>query len=80
MQNKTYGMFTDNGNFMVHRIVEAAQSLVQQGDAQSQAWAFAYRELHKLGTTDEFGESTDTDVREQVYDAIVTDHNVPFYI
>ena len=69
MQNKTYGMFTDRGNFMVHRIVQAAQSLVDQGDAQSQAWAFAYRELHKLGT-----------VREQVYDAIVTDHNVPFYI
>jgi hypothetical protein len=35
----------------------------------------------KLGHADEFGEATDTAVREEVYEAIVTDHfSIPFYI
>jgi hypothetical protein len=78
--NKQYGMFTPEGNFMVSRIVEAGRLLVAQDGDQLTAWAFAYRELQKLGFAKDFEEATDTDVREQVYDAVVTDQLVPFYI
>ena len=80
MKNQTYGMFTPEGNYMVARIVDAAKKLVQQDNDQLTAWAFANRELSKLGFSDAFGEATDTDVREQVYGAVVTDQIVPFYI
>jgi hypothetical protein len=80
MKNQTYGMFTGEGNYMVARIVDAAKKLVQQDNDQLTAWAFANRELSKLGFSDAFGEATDTDVREQVYGAVVTDQIVPFYI
>jgi hypothetical protein len=77
----SYGMFTDKGNYMVGRIVEAAQGLIQLDGDELNAWQFAYRELMKLGHADEFGEATDTAVREEVYEAIVTDHfSIPFYI
>ena len=81
---KRYGMFTTNGNKMVGRIVEAAQKLIELDGDELNAWQFAYRELAKLGYSAEFGEATDTDVREQVYDAVVPrsaqDAGVPFYI
>jgi|TARA_B110000967_G_scaffold168787_1_gene177908 hypothetical protein len=80
MKNQTYGMFTGEGNYMVARIVDAAKKLVEQDNDQLTAWAFANRELSKLGFSDAFGEATDTDVREQVYGAVVTDQLVPFYI
>ena len=80
MKNQTYGMFTGEGNYMVARIVDAAKKLVEQDKDQLTAWAFANRELSKLGFSDAFGEATDTDVREQVYGAVVTDQLVPFYI
>ena len=76
----SYGMFTTKGDYMVGRIVDAANKLKQQDGDQLTAWAFAYRELQKLGHADAFGEATDTDVREQVYGAVVTDQIVPFYI
>ena len=77
----SYGMFTDKGNYMVGRIVEAAQGLIKLDGDELNAWQFAYRELQKLGHADEFGEATDTAVREEVYEAIVTDHfSIPFYI
>jgi len=77
----SYGMFTDKGNYMVGRIVEAAQGLVKLDGDELNAWQFAYKELHKLSFADEFGEATDTAVREEVYEAVVTDHfNIPFYI
>ena len=77
----SYGMFTTKGNYMVSRIVEAAQGLIKLDGDELNAWQFAYRELQKLGYSDEFGEATDTDVREQVYSAIVTDEfSIPFYI
>ena len=80
MKNETFGMFTAEGNYMVARIATAARTLAT-ADGEASAWAWAYRELRKLATADEFGEATDTDVREQVYDAIVKDHfKVPFYI
>jgi len=78
--NPTYGMFTPEGNYMIARIVDAAKKLVAEDGDQLTAWAFAYRELRKLGYSDAFGEATDTDVREQVYGAVVTDQIVPFYI
>ena len=80
MKNQTYGMFTSEGNYMVARIVDATQKLLAQDGDQLNAWLFAKRELSKLGYSDEFGEATDTDVREQVYYAVVTDQLVPFYI
>ena len=76
----SYGMFTPEGNYMVGRIVEAAQGLIKLDGDELNAWQFAYRELQQLGYADEFGEATDTAVREEVYDAIVTDERVPFYI
>jgi hypothetical protein len=76
----SYGMFTTKGNYMVGRIVEAAQGLIKLDGDELNAWQFAYRELQQLGYADEFGEATDTAVREEVYDAIVTDERVPFYI
>ena len=78
---KRYGMFTTNGNKMVGRIVDAAKQLVELDGDKLNAWQFAYRELRQLGYSDEFGEATDTDVREQVHYA-VTDgsDDVPFYI
>ena len=81
MKNQTYGMFTPEGNYMVGRIVEAALGLIMLDGDELNAWQFAYRELQKLSFADEFGEATDTDVREQVYEAIVTDQfSIPFYI
>ena len=89
MKNQTYGMFTDEGNLMVARIVEAAQGLVKLDGDELNAWQFAYRELQKLekgsfmknGVQNTFGEATDTDVREQVYEAVVNKQfEVPFYI
>ena len=78
---KRYGMFTTTGNKMVGRIVEAAQQLVALDGNTLNAWQFAYRELEKLSYADEFGEATDTDVREQVHGAVTgNDWDVPFYI
>ena len=80
MKNETFGMFTAEGNYMVGRIVEAARKIAT-ADGDENGWRFGYRELSKLATAEAFGEATDTDVREQVYDAIVKDHfKVPFYI
>ena len=76
----SYGMFTTKGDYKVGRIVDAAVKLKAQDHDELTAWAFANRELSKLGFSDAFGEATDTDVREQVYGAIVTDQLVPFYI
>jgi hypothetical protein len=89
MTQTSYGMFTDKGNYMVGRIVEAAQGLIKLDGDELNAWQFAYRELQKLekgsfmkdGVENTFGEATDTDVREQVYEAIVQKQfEVPFYI
>jgi hypothetical protein len=60
---KDYGMFTELGNAAVHAIVVAAQ-------ANDMSWAQVYRALSQLSQYKEFGEATDTAVREYVYDAI----------
>ena len=83
MKNPTYGMFTPEGNYMVARIVEAAQKLVADDGDTLNAWQFAYRELEKLSYAEGFEECTDTDVREQVYDVVVgagVDGPCDFYI
>ena len=83
MTNPTYGMFTPEGNYMVARIVDASKKLVELDGDELNAWQFAYRELQKLSYAKDFEECTDTDVREQVYGAVVSDHGshlVPFYI
>ena len=82
MTQKTFGMFTDRGNYMVGRIATAGEKLAAE-DGSLSAWQWAQRELRKLATADEFGEATDTDVREQVYDVVVAagvDGPCDFYI
>ena len=88
MQNQNYEMFTPEGNAMVHRIVEAGRNL-RMSDTDEQVWTWTQHELSKLskgsfmkdGVENTFGEATDTDVREQVYEAIVQKQfEVPFYI
>ena len=63
-------MFTENGSYMVGRIAAAGEKLAA-ADGSKSAWQWAQRELSKLATADEFGEATDTAVREEVYDVVV---------
>jgi hypothetical protein len=58
-----YAMFTDLGNAAVHAIVVAAK-------ANQMTWAQTYRALCELSRQEQFGEATDTAVREMVYDAL----------
>jgi diacylglycerol kinase family enzyme len=67
---KSFGMFTENGSYMVGRIAAAGEKLAA-ADGTKSAWQWAQRELSKLATADEFGEATDTAVREEVYDVVV---------
>lgn len=67
---KDYGMFTELGNAAVHAIVVAAR-------ANNLNWPQTYRTLCQLSEHKEFGEATDTAVREVVYDALNFD--TPFY-
>ena len=67
---KSFGMFTENGSYMVGRIAAAGEKLAA-ADGSKSAWQWAQRELSKLATADEFGEATDTAVREEVYDVVV---------
>ena len=64
-----YDMFTDKGNMMVDRIVVAGRNL-RMADTDEQVWAWTLRELRKLATAKEFGEATDTAVREIVFDKL----------
>ena len=67
-----YAMFTDLGNAAVHAIVVAAR-------ANQMTWAETYRALCQLSKQREFGEATDTAVREMVYCALGIE-NEPFYV
>ena len=58
-----YGMFSELGNVAVHAVVVAAQ-------ANNLTWAQVYRALSQLSDHKEFGEATDTMVREVVYDRL----------
>jgi len=60
---KDYAMFTELGNAAVHAIVIAAR-------ANNLTWPQTYHALCKLSEEKQFGEATDTAVRECVYDAL----------
>ena len=67
-----YAMYTDLGNAAVHAIVVAARS-------NKLNWAQTYRALCALAEQDEFGEATDTAVREIVY-TVLGFQDQPFYV
>jgi hypothetical protein len=58
-----YAMFTDLGNAAVHAIVVAAR-------VNNLTWAETHDALSALAEQEQFGEATDTAVRECVYDAL----------
>ena len=66
-----YGMFTDEGNELVGRIVDAAVKAHDElGDSVQVAWQFLYANLRKLSYAEGYGEATDTEVRETCADAL----------
>ena len=67
---KDYGMFTELGNAAVHAVVIAAR-------VNNLTWPQTYRALCQLSEEKEFGEATDTEVREIVYSAL--NFETPFY-
>lgn len=66
-----YAMYTDLGNAAVHAIVESARE-------NKMTWVQTYRALVALAEQKEFGEATDTMVREVVYDTLGFQDN--FYV
>ena len=69
---RDYAMYTELGNTAVHAIVVSAR-------ANQLTWAQTYRALCSLSEQEEFGEATDTAVREVVYHALGF-RDEPFYI
>jgi hypothetical protein len=67
-----YAMFTDLGNAAVHAVVVCARE-------NKLTWPETYRALCALGEQAEFGEATDTAVRECVYSALGFEKE-PFYV
>ena len=68
---ESYGMFTEQGDYMVDRVIRAALQLAQFSIADNATvWAFTKRELAKLAATEQFPEATDTVVREECFDAL----------
>jgi len=67
---KDYGMFSELGNAAVHGVVVAARE-------NKLTWPETYRCLSQLSEQKEFGEATDTEVREMVYSAL--NFKTPFY-
>ena len=68
-----YAMFTDFGN-------DAVDAIVRQARILKLDWPQVYKELESLAKRfpNDFGEATDTAVRECVYDKLGFD--TPFYI
>ena len=67
---KDYAMFTELGNAAGHAVVVSARE-------NKLTWPETYRALCALGEQAEFGEATDTAVRECVYSAL--GFRTPFY-
>ena len=68
---ESYGMFTEQGDELVDRIVRAGLQLAQFSIADNATvWAFTKRELAKLAATEQFAEATDTVVREECFSAL----------
>ena len=75
IKSNDYGMFTEEGNIAVGAIVTVAR-------AGRLTWSETYSMLSALaiGNREKFGEATDTEVRELVYNAIgAYDRNEDFY-
>ena len=60
---KDFQMYTDEGNFVVGRLVRTALD-------NCLTWAEVYNQLYELSKDERYGEATDTAVREVVYWAI----------
>jgi hypothetical protein len=60
---KDYDMFTELGNAAVHALVVSARE-------SKLTWPETYRALCELSKQKDFGEATDTAVRECVYSAL----------
>lgn len=68
-----YQMFTDFGNDAVDAVVRRARML-------NMTWPQVLQELHTLSANPDFGEATDTAVREVVYSVMqFEDHKIGFY-
>lgn len=69
---KDYGMYTDFGN-------DAIESIVTRARVLKMDWSATQNELFELARKfpKDFGEATDTDVREAVYDEL--GFTTPFY-
>ena len=63
MSAPNYEMFTDEGNALVHGVVQAAKVSGMQ-------WDRVYSMLEKISEIDGFGEATDTAVRDSVWVAL----------
>jgi hypothetical protein len=65
MSRKTphYGMFTDKGNALIHRVVLKAK-------AKNMGFDEVMDTLYDISTLDGFEEATDTAVRESVFSAL----------
>ena len=67
----TYGMFTQEGNTLVERVVQAGAQLQAQGDSQQQVIDFVLARLEVLSHGEGFEEATDTAVRELAIQKVV---------
>lgn len=63
IKSNDYGMFTEEGNIAVAAIVTVAR-------AGRLTWPETYKLLSRLSAIEKYGEATDTEVREMVYDAL----------
>lgn len=63
MKTPSYGMFTGRGNLRVHQ-------LVQKAKREQRTWAWLYNQLVALSDKKDYGEATDTEVREIAYCAL----------
>ena len=69
---RDYGMFTEEGNAAVAKIVDDARGIYDIGEYSLEAvWNWAQNELVALTYQTRFEEATDTAVRAAVYDAII---------
>ena len=66
-----FGMFTNEGNAKVEKIVTDALNLKNMGYGAESAWNWALNALSMLAALEGFDEAEDTAVREAVYDAVV---------
>lgn len=60
---KRYSMYSDVGNVVIHRMVEEART-------QKLSWPEVLHNLHYISVSTKHKESTDTAVRDSVYQAL----------